>query len=121
MGNQGELFCFREKQKKIFEVILYYNTFTSFSVFLTSFYPVLNLPKPSKKILVPKDVGKYLNFFVYIVETYISLMLVVQSDIGNQAYTRLELQGSVADGFPKTETSAPQNKNSVENHYQIIP
>ncbi len=45
-------------------------------------------------------------------------MVEVKSGNGNQTYTRIYLQGSVADGFPKTETSSPPNKNSGKNHYK---
>ncbi len=41
-------------------------------------------------------------------------MVIENSDDGNQSYTKCYLQGYVADGFPKTETSAPPNKNSVK-------
>ncbi len=43
-------------------------------------------------------------------------MVVVISDDGNQAFTRCYVLGNVADGFPKTEASAPPNKNSGKNH-----
>ncbi len=38
------------------------------------------------------------------------------SDDGNQSHTKCYLQGNVADGFPKTETSIPQNKKIGKNH-----
>ncbi len=71
--------------------------------------------KTFEKIQVPLHVGIYLNFFE-VVETYISLLVVVKSDDGNQTHTRIYLHGSVTDGFPKTKTSAPPNKHSGKHH-----
>ncbi len=48
-----------------------------FSFFFTSDYPVLNIPKPSKQVLVPLDKGKYLKFSLGIKETQISPMAMV--------------------------------------------
>ncbi len=45
-------------------------------------------------------------------------MVRVKSDDGNQAYTRYLLQWNVADGFFKTETKVPTNKNSGKKHYK---
>ncbi len=45
-------------------------------------------------------------------------MIKVKSDDRNQAHTGHYLQVNVADGFQKTETITPQNKNSEKNHYK---
>ncbi len=51
-----------------------------------------------------------------IMETYISLVVLIESDDRNHVYTECYLHGHVAVGFPKTKTSAPQNQNSGNNH-----
>ncbi len=113
VGNQGSVFV---RNKKRFLAFFYITIPSNLDQFFSHMsLPVSKLPNPLKKVLVPLDVGK---IFWAIIETYISLMVVVKSDDGNQAYTRRYIQGNVADGFPKTEASAPPNKNSGKNHHE---